>query len=468
MATDPRGQLPDWTLTGIQRSDLDLLVTGGFAPLVGFHTRAEAQAVADAGELPDGTPWPAPVTLAVDVQTADRAADAGRLALRDEEGTLLAVLTVTDRWDGPAGAGLGGPVEGIRASARWDFAELRRPVSAVRDEVAASGRPAVLAAQPPGPVNAQTAARWGRAAAALDATLLVLAPVGADADHVHVPRVRAYRRLVGHLPADARLRLLASARDPYDPEAAALHAVVARNAGATHLVVHSPIDAAAVERMGLVPVDPETFAADDDPPPDQFHDDVAAELAAGDPPPRRRGLVLLLTGLSGSGKSTVAKVVAARVMEAGDRRVTLLDGDLVRRHLSSELGFSRDHRDLNVRRIGYVASEIAKHGGVAICAPIAPYDATRRDVRRMIEDVGGRFVLVHVATPLAVCEARDAKGLYARARAGELTGFTGVDDPYEDPTDAEVVVDTSELAPTEAAALIVAHLAAQGLHDPAA
>jgi sulfate adenylyltransferase len=164
-----------------------------------------------------------------------------------------------------------------------------------------------------------------------------------------------------------------------------------------------------------------------------------------------------MTGLSGAGKSTIANVLLVKLLEMGGRPVTMLDGDIVRKHLSSELGFSREHRDINIRRIGFVAAEITKNGGIAICAPIAPYDAVRKEVRAMIEPRGG-FVLVHVATPLAVCELRDRKGLYARARAGLIMEFTGVSDPYEPPGDADVVLDTTDTSPEEAAQEILLHL----------
>jgi sulfate adenylyltransferase len=147
-------------------------------------------------------------------------------------------------------------------------------------------------------------------------------------------------------------------------------------------------------------------------------------------------------------------------MESGPRRVTLLDGDVVRRHLSSELGFSAEHRDLNVRRVAWVAAEVARHGGIAIACPIAPYDEARRGAREMAEAVGAAFVLVHVATPLEVCEERDLKGLYARARAGEVLNFTGISDPYEEPTDAEVVLDTSVMALEECADAVLFALGA--------
>ena len=171
--------------------------------------------------------------------------------------------------------------------------------------------------------------------------------------------------------------------------------------------------------------------------------------------------VVFFTGLSGAGKSTIANVLMIKLLEMGGRPVTLLDGDLVRKHLSSELGFSKEHRDINIRRIGYVASEITKNGGIAICAPIAPYDSTRKDVRAMIEPFGG-FILVHLSTSVEVCEQRDRKGLYAKARAGILKEFTGISDPYEDPTDAEVTVNTGELSPEEAAQEIILHLEREG------
>jgi sulfate adenylyltransferase len=169
---------------------------------------------------------------------------------------------------------------------------------------------------------------------------------------------------------------------------------------------------------------------------------VADELRRVHRPASRTGLTVLLSGLSGSGKSTVARALAVRLVEHESRSVSLLDGDVVRHHLSKGLGFSRPDRITNVLRIGFVASEITKAGGIAVCCPIAPYDETRREVRGMVEE-HGMFVLVHVATPLVECERRDRKGLYAKARRGEIPEFTGISDPYEEPVDAEVVIDTT-------------------------
>jgi sulfate adenylyltransferase len=189
--------------------------------------------------------------------------------------------------------------------------------------------------------------------------------------------------------------------------------------------------------------------------------EVVEELRRSHPPRRAQGFTVFFTGLSGSGKSTIANVLMVKFLELGGRPVTLLDGDLVRKHLSSELGFSKEHRDINIRRIGFVASEITKNGGIAICAPIAPYDAVRKEVRAMVEP-GGGFILVHVATPLEVCETRDRKGLYAKARAGIVKEFTGISDPYEEPTDAEVTIDTTQVTPEEAATEVVLYLEKEG------
>jgi len=189
--------------------------------------------------------------------------------------------------------------------------------------------------------------------------------------------------------------------------------------------------------------------------------EVIEELRTAYPPRHKQGFTVFFTGLSGAGKSTIARVLLSRFLEMGDRPVTLLDGDIVRRHLSSELGFSKEHRDINVRRIGFVESEITKNRGIAICAPIAPYRLPRRQIREMIEVYGG-FIEVHVATPLNICEQRDRKGIYAKARAGLIKGFTGIDDPYEPPENAEVSVDTKDMTPDEAAQEVLLELQRQG------
>jgi sulfate adenylyltransferase len=189
--------------------------------------------------------------------------------------------------------------------------------------------------------------------------------------------------------------------------------------------------------------------------------EVIQEMKAAYPPRSKQGFTLFFTGLSGSGKSTIAKIVNAQLIEDGTRPVTLLDGDVVRLNLSSELGFSKEHRDLNIRRIGFVANQITKNGGVAICAPIAPYTKSRRRVRERIEQYGS-FIEIHVSTPLAVCEGRDRKGLYAKARKGIIPEFTGISDPYEIPQLPELTLDTSSISPLEASQRVILYLFQKG------
>jgi sulfate adenylyltransferase len=329
-------------------------------------------------------------------------------------------------------------------------------------------------------------------------------------------RVRCYQALLSKYPKDTvKLALLPLAMRMAGPREAVWHAIIRKTYGCSHLIVgrdhagpgndgngqpfYGPYAAqellrAYEEEIGITMVpfqmmvyleDQDTYIPEDEVPngsrilnisgtelrarlsegrdiPSWFtFPDVARELQRHHPPRHRQGFTLFFTGLSGSGKSTIANVLLVKLLEMGGRSVTLLDGDIVRKHLSSELGFSRDHRDINIRRIGFVASEITKSGGIAICAPIAPYDVVRRQVRAMVQAHGG-FILVHFATPLEVCEYRDRKGLYAKARAGLVQQFTGISDPYEVPKDADVVVDTSERSPEEVAHDILLHLEREG------
>ena len=304
------------------------------------------------------------------------------------------------------------------------------------------------------------------------ANLLILARADTD----YYSRVRSYQAVLSVYPhGSAVLALLPLAERATGARDLLLRAIIAKNFGCELLLVdpgEEPADAMVAE-LGidvvawpgtLPPSDAElgrVLAGGGDVPEGLSYPDVVTELRRSHPPRHRQGFTVFFTGLSGSGKSTIANVLAAKLLEVGGRSVTLLDGDVVRKHLSSELGFSREHRDINIRRIGFVASEITKNGGIAICAPIAPYEAVREEVRAMIAPVGG-FVLVAVDTALEVCERRDRKGLYAKARAGILKEFTGISDPYEVPADAEVVIDTARLSAEEGAEEIIRYLDGQG------
>ncbi len=448
---------PSWDLTRRQAADLELLATGAFAPLRTFHGRADARRIRAEGRMVDGTPWPTPILLEVAADLADGLDEGAPLALRDDEGVMLAVLTVTERWPlaDDDRVAVTGPLEVLELPRHHDAGDVRRTPADVRAWMAARGLDELVATTPPLALHPPDVARLTAVADAVDGGILVQPAVG-DADPLdprHHTRLRCLAAVLPHLPADRTLLAATPLHPRGDPEVdAALVTIVQRNHGATrHVTLDRPVE---VERRLVAGLD---VAGD------ATYPEVLTELRRAHPPRHRRGVAVLLTGLSGSGKSTVARALVVALLARGDRTVTLLDGDLVRKHLSAGLTFSREDRDRNVLRIGWVAAEIARHGGVAVCAPIAPYDATRRAVRRMVtDDAGAGFVLVHVATPLEVCEARDRKGLYAKARAGLIAGFTGVSDPYEPPADAEIVLDTSVQSPEEAAAAILAHLTTEG------
>jgi sulfate adenylyltransferase len=534
---------PSWTLTPRQLCDLELLANGAFSPLDGFLTRADYESVCGDLRLSDGYLWPLPITLDVSAAFAERLHSGDRVALREPEGRLLAVLTVEDLWqpdkeeearrvfgttdtDHPGVAALftahpfyvGGRIEAVESPAHYDFTSLRRTPSELRAEFAALGWQQIVAFQTRNPMHRAHVELTRRAVEETGARLLIQPVVGLTkpGDVDHFTRVRCYQvALETYQPGTAMLALLPLAMRMGGPREVLLHAIIRRNYGCTHLIVgrdhagpgsnkrgepfYGPYDAqrslsehSAEIGVTMVPSREMVYAADEDRylPEDRVPDgarvlkvsgselrrrlatgeeipewfsfpEVVSELRRTHPPRHQQGFTIFFTGLSGAGKSTIANVLLVRLLERGDRKVTMLDGDLVRRHLSSELGFSREHRDLNIERIGFVASEVTRCGGVALCAAIAPFDGARRRVRSMIEPAGG-YLLVHVATPLSLCEQRDTKGLYAKARAGLVKQFTGIDDPYEVPTDADLVIDTTDVDPQEASARILALLTERG------
>jgi sulfate adenylyltransferase len=512
---------PSWDLTSRQLCDLELLLNGAFSPLGGFMTRRDYDAVCLEWRLASGLVWPVPVTLDVPVETADGLSAGAMLGLRDPEGVMLAVLHVEEVWtpdrqaegralygSAPAAASfvqdaqpccVGGCVEGLRLPTHHDYRGLRQTPRELRDRFRELGWSSVLAFQPEGPMHRADVEATLRAARAHGDALLIhpVSDVTDQSDVTHHGRMRCFTTVMSeYVPGTAMLSLLPFSTRHAGTREALLQAIVRRNCGCDRVMLDGatastwePLEP-SMQELAIEPVpyptlvyvaDEGRYLANEEISPladvqrlsetelkkclDTGREipawftsrEVADELRRIHPPRRRQGITIFFTGLSGSGKSTIANALLVKLLEAGDRTATLLDGDLVRKHLSSELGFSKAHRDLNVRRIGYVASEITKSGGIAICSPIAPYHATRLDVRRMIAPLGG-FVLVHVATPLAICEQRDRKGHYAKARAGLIPHFTGISDPYEPPTDADVTLDTTSSSAADAVDLILGYL----------
>ena len=414
---------------------------------------------------------------------------------------------------------LGGPLVGIARPVEYDFTQLRDDPQDLRAKFARWGWQRVVAFQTRNPMHRAHKELTQRAAQIAEANLLIHPVVGQTkpGDVDHFARVRCYEQVLKTYPEQTTLlSLLPLAMRMAGPREAVWHAIIRKNFGCTHFIVgrdhagpgsdrsgrpfYDPYDAQALLQqvqgeIGIQMVafkemayvqDRGQYVPQDEVRPGETvlslsgtefrrrlregieipawfsYPEVVEELRRRYPPKHRQGFTVLFTGLSGAGKSTLANALMIKLLELGGRSVTLLDGDLVRKHLSSELGFSKEHRDLNILRIGFVASEITKAGGVAICAPIAPYATIRRRMREMVEAYG-TFVEIYVATPLEVCEQRDTKGLYAKARAGLLTHFTGIDDPYEPPEAPDVVIHTESELPDAAAQRIVLKLEALGL-----
>ena len=487
-------------------------------------TEADYDGVCRDMRLADGALWPMPITLDVSEAFAEKAEPGQDIALRDQEGVILAIMSVTDRWTpdksreaelvfgaddiahptvnflhhraGPVY--LGGPITGIQQPVHYDFRGRRNTPNELRTYFRKLGWRRIVAFQTRNPLHRAHQELTFRAAREAQANLLIHPVVGMTkpGDIDHFTRVRCYEAVLDQYPAaTTTLSLLNLAMRMGGPREAVWHGIIRRNHGCTHMIVgrdhagpgknsqgkdfYGPYDAQELFRkhqdeIGVEMVDFKQMVyvqekAQYEPRdeveegqtildisgtelrrrlqegleiPDWFSfPAVVAELRKSKPPRAAQGFTVFFTGLSGSGKSTIANALMTKLMEMGGRPVTLLDGDVVRKHLSSELGFSKEHRDINIQRIGYVASEITKNGGIAICAPIAPYEKTRAIVREMIEAYGA-FLEVHVATSLEECERRDRKGLYKLAREGKIKEFTGISDPYEAPRNPELKLET--------------------------
>lgn len=413
---------------------------------------------------------------------------------------------------------LAGPVDALQLPVYYDFTELRRTPTELRAVIEKLGWLRTVAFQTRNPMHRSHRELTVRAARDAKANLLVHPVVGLTkpGDVDHYTRVRCYLEVMKHYPTGmALLSLLPLAMRMGGPREAVLHAIVRKNYGCSHFIVgrdhagpgndsagkpfygdydaHALVAAHEAElgikvmfyQMVVYVEDRAEYMQQHEVPkgsralnisgtelrrrlfrgidiPSWFtYPEVVSLLRQSYPARHRQGVTVFFTGLSGSGKSTIANALRIALLEEGSRPVTLLDGDEVRTHLSTTLGFTREHRDLNIQRIGYVASLITKARGIAICAAIAPYVAAREGVRRVVSEEGG-FVEVYVATPLEACEARDRKGLYAKARKGLIKGFTGISDPYEPPQSPELTIDTTAYSVTAAVARILLHLEQEG------
>jgi len=555
LKTESQG-FPSLTLSQRQVCDLELLMNGAFSPLKGFMNQADYDAVVETARLADGTVWPIPIVLDVGEKFAEKLQKGSKIALRDGEGFMPAVLTVEDVWqpdksreaekvygttsDRHPGVRylremvkpvyISGSIEGIQLPVHHDFESFWDSPEEMRALFRKKGWRRVVAFQTSKPMHRLQRDITLQAAKDVQGHILLHPTVGVTkpGDLQYYARVHCYQAIRQHYPQNlAMLSLLPLAMRMAGPREALWHAIVSQNYGCSHMIVgpkhaypppagngapagdaeadmfYAPyaaqelleqykddlhIQALPVEAMHYVPArdrfmpisEIESQGLDyveytdaqlkrdlvrgEEIPAWFSFPEVVRELRKVYPPKSRQGFTLFFTGLSGSGKSTLAKIIYAKLLEAGGRPVTLLDGDIVRQHLSSELGFSKEHRNLNINRIGYVASEITKNRGVAICAPIAPYTQMRRSVREMIEPYGN-FIEIHVATSLEACEARDRKGLYAKARRGEIPEFTGISDPYEIPEHPELRVNTEGLTPMEAAQDIYLYLLREGYLD---
>ena len=520
---------PSFQLSDRHLCDLELIMNGGFNPLNGFMSKDDYISVINDMRLCNGSIWPIPITLDVDDKFVSKLSNFSRIALRDKEGFVLAILNIEDIWqpdldlEAKSVFGtkdtkhpgvhyllkkskknyIGGKIEKVSLQHHYDYNELRHTPYQLKSIFKKKKWDKIIAFQTRNPLHKAHYELTMRAMEDLSANLLVHPVVGMTkpGDVNHYTRTRCYNHIMKEYPKNsAILSLLPLAMRMGGPKETLLHAIIRKNYGCTHLIVgrdhagpglnsnnkpfYGPYEAQEMlkkyqDELGIQMVSfkfmvflPKSgkYKSIDEVNGDEEYKtlsgtelrqlldegksipewftfkSVARELKLSNPPLTKRGLTIFFTGLSGSGKSTLANGLVTKLLEEGSRSVTLLDGDIVRTHLSSELGFSKDHRSINIKRIGYVASEITKNCGIAVCAPIAPYEEDREYNRKLISKEGG-YLEVFVNTPLEKCEERDSKGLYALAREGKIKEFTGISDPYEEPKNAEIVINSSSESP---------------------